>query len=274
MLISAAMTTTSLNLADYYRLNKSRLADSMIRVASGKRFQNPADSISDYFRSQQFRADIKGQQQVQRELSYGSAFLGAAKEVGQSVFEDLGKMKELMDHYYEANTTADEQSADKAVFNAIRNRISDTVDNSFYNDWKVVQNNGAKPLLSIVLDPRDISMTYDISYDANDVTDSTGLTLGASGQAAEQAALQTELDHAASYLAKSVVYSDAVMAHRDMISNKNIRYQESIDNTEKNDDGAEIMNLVRLNLNQQMTVSMLAQSNMFRSGIAALVNAK
>jgi flagellin-like hook-associated protein FlgL len=274
MLISAAMTTTSLNLTDYYRLNQSRLADSMVRVASGKRFQNPADSISDYFRSQQFKADIKGHQQVQRELSYGSAFLDVAKEVGQSVFEDLGKMKELMDHYYDATTTTDEKSADKAVFEAIKNRISDDIENSYYGEWKAVQDNGLTPLLSIVLDPRDISMTYDISYDADDVTDATGLTLGVSGQATEEAALQGQLDRAASYLAKSVVYSDAVMAHRDMLSNKNVRYQESIKNTEKNDDGAEMMNYVRLSLNQQMTVSMLAQSNMFRSGIAALVNAK
>jgi len=274
MLISAAMTTTSLNLTDCYRLNQSRLADSMLRVASGKRFQSPADSISDYFRSRQFRTDIKGNQQVQRELSVGAGLLDAAKEVGGTVFEDLTKMQELMQDYYDITRSADDRAADKIEFNAIKNRIADTIENTYYGDWKLVQDNGATPLLSIVLDPRDISMTYDISYDAGDVSDSTGLTLGVSDRSTEEAALQGQLDHAASYLAKSVVYSDAVMAHRDMISNKNIRYQESIDNTEKNDDGAEMMNLVRLNLNQQMTVSMLAQANMFRSGIAALVSAK
>jgi flagellin-like hook-associated protein FlgL len=274
MLISAAMTTTSLNLTDCYRLNQSRLADSMLRVASGKRFQSPADSISDYFRAKQFKADIKGQQQVQRELSVGAALLDTAKEVGGTVFEDLTKMQELMKNYYDANSTEDERAVNKAEFNAIKNRIADTIENTYYGEWKVVQDNGMTPLLSIVLDPRDISMTYDISYDTDDVTDATGLTLGIFDQATEEAALQGELDHAASYLAKSVVYSDAVMAHRDMISNKSIRYQESIDNTEKNDDGAEMMNLVRLSINQQMTVSMLAQANMFRSGIAALVSAK
>lgn len=274
MLISAAMTTTSLNLTDCYRLNESRLADSMLRVASGKRFQSPAGSISDYFRSQQFRADIKGHQQVQRELSVGAALMDTAKEVGGTVFEDLTKMQELMQDYYNEATTDDERTVDVAEFNAIKNRIADTIKNTYYGNWKLVQDNGAKPLLSIVLDPRDISMTLDISYDAADVTDSTGLTLGVSNQATEEAALQGQLDHAASYLAKSVVYSDAVMAHRDMLSNKNIRYQESIDNTEKNDDGAEMMKLVRLNLNQQMNISMLAQANMFRSGIAALVNPK
>ena len=274
MLISAAMTTTSLNLTDCYRLNQSRLADSMLRVASGKRFQSPADSISDYFRSRQFRTDIKGNQQVQRELSVGAGLLDAAKEVGGTVFEDLTKMQELMQDYYDITRSADDRAADKIEFNAIKNRIADIIENTYYSDWKLVQDNGAKPLLSIVLDPRDISMTYDISYDAGDVTDATGLTLGVSDRATEEAALQGQLDHAASYLAKSVVYSDAVMAHRDMLSNKNINYQECIDNTEKNDDGAEMMNLVRLNLNQQMTVSMLAQANMFRSGIAALVSAK
>ena len=272
MLISADMTTTSLRLSEFYRLNEYRMADNMMRVASGKRFQRPADSIPDYFRSQQFRADIKGQQQVQRELSYGSALTGAAKQIGQEVFEDLGKLQELMDHYYDPATSADERHADQIVFTSIKNRIMDTVDAAAYDEWKLVQDNGATPLMSIVLDPRDISLTYDISYGAEDVTDASGLTLGVGAQADEQAALQTELNHAASFLAKSIVYSDSVMSHRDMLADKNVRYMESLDNTESSDDGAEMMALVRRNMSQQMTVSMMAQANMFRSGIAALVS--
>lgn len=271
MLISADMTATSLRLSEFYRLNEYRIADNMLRVASGKRFQRPADSIPDYFRSQQFRADIKGQQQVQRELSYGSALTQTARQIGQEVFEDLGKLQELMDHYYDPATTADERQGDLAEFNAIRNRIIDTVENAWYDDWKLVQDNGSTPLMRIVLDSRDISLTYDISYDAGDVTDASGLTLGAGAQADEQAALQNELNHAASFLAKSIVYSDAIASHRDMLADKNVRYRESLDNTEAADDGAEMMALARRSLSQQMTVSMMAQANMFRSGIAALV---
>jgi flagellin len=274
MLISAAMTGTSLQLTGFYRLNENLINKSMLRVASGKRFQRPADAIPEYFHSQQFRADIKGHQQIQRELSYGSALLDTAKEVGGTVFEDLTKMQDLMKNYYDADTTADERAAYQIEFNAIKNRIGDTIGNAYYGDWKLVQDNGVTPLMSIVLDPRDISLTYDISYGAEDVTDASGLTLGVGTQAAEQAALQQELNHAASYLAKSVVYSDAIVAHRDMLSNKNLRYMDSIDNNEKTDEGAELMQLTRRNLNQQMTVSMLAQANMFRSGIAGLVSGK
>ena len=274
MLISAAMTGTSLNLTDCYQLNKFRLADSMLRVASGKRVLNPSDSISDYFHSRQFKADIRGYNQVQRELGVGAGLLESAKDVGEFVFEDLNRMKELIQDYYKETTTDDQRAAEVAEFNAIKARIDDTIENAYYGEWKLVEDNGAKPLLSMVLDPRDITVTYDISYDADDVTSAAGLTLGGSDQATEEAALQVQLDRAASYLAKSVVYSDAVMAHRNMISDKSIHYMDSIDNAEKNDDGAEMMNLVRLNLSQQMTVSMLAQSNMFRSGIAALVNTK
>jgi flagellin-like hook-associated protein FlgL len=271
MLISADMTTTSLKLTEHYQLNAFQLSQNMLRVASGKRFQRPADSIPDYFRSQQFRADIRGQEQIQRELSIGSALLGTAKEIGQSVFEDLGKLQELMNHYYDPTTSADERQADRADFSAIKNRIIDTVENAYYDDWKLVQDNGNTPLLSIVLDPRDINMKYDIQYDAGDVTDASGLTLGSGAQAAEEAALQNELDHAASYLAKSIVYSDSVFSHRDMLAGKNVRYLESLDNTEAADDGAEMMALAKRNLSQQMTVSMIAQSNMFRSALAALI---
>ncbi|MBN2035320.1 MAG: hypothetical protein JW768_01125 [Chitinispirillaceae bacterium] len=274
MLISAALNSTSLHLSEIYKLNQLRINDNMVRVATGKRFQYPSDNIPDYFRVHQLRADIKGHQQVQRELSYGAALLDSAKEVGTIVFEDLIKMQELMKEYYDPGRTDDERTADQIQFNVIRQRISDAIDTAYYDGWELVQDNGSTPLLSIILDPRDISQTYDISYDAGDVTDVSGLTLGIGAQAAEEAALQSQLDRAASYLAKSVVYSDAVASHQNLLSLKNIRYLDSIDNVEKADDGAEIMSLVKKNISQHMTVSMMAQANMFRSGIASLVESK
>ncbi|MBN1128829.1 MAG: hypothetical protein JXA71_07575 [Chitinispirillaceae bacterium] len=274
MLISAAMTGTSLQLTGYYRKNERGLQESMLRVATGTRFQRPADAIPDYFRSRQFRADIKGQQQVQRELSFGSALLDSAKEVGTMVFEDLTRMQELMKEYYDDGSSNDERAAAQIEFNVVKNRIIDAVENSYYDKRKLVGDNGAVPLMSIVLDPRDIRVTYDISYGAEDVTDASGLTLGIDTREAEQTALQAELDHAASYLAKSVVYSDAVFSQSSLLAQKNICYRESIENNETTDEGAEIMKLVRRSLNQQMNVAMMAQANMFRAGIAGLVNAK
>jgi flagellin-like hook-associated protein FlgL len=274
MLVSAAMTGTSLQLTGHYRRTEKSIHESMIRVATGTRFQRPADSIAGYFRSQQFRLDIKGQQQIQRELSFGAALLDSAKEVGTTVFEDLTKMQELMKSYRDPNATDDDRTAAQIEFNVIKNRITDTLANAYYDDRKLVADNGATPLMSMILDPRDVSLTYDIIYDGGDVTDATGLTLGIGGQAAEEAALQAQLDHAASYLAKSVVYSDAVASHQGMLAQKNVNYRESVNNNESTDSGAEIMALVRKELNQYMNVSMLAQANMFRSAIAALVNPK
>jgi flagellin-like hook-associated protein FlgL len=274
MLTTAALEVTSLRLSEFYRTNQFVLNDNLLRVASGKRVREPADNSADYFYAHQIRADIKGQQQVRRELAVGGALTDTAKEVGSMVFEDLNRLGEIIQLYYDDNTTDDEKGAYKAEFNAVKNRITDTIANSYYNDYQLVKDYGATPLMKIILDPRDISQTYDISYDAGDVADASGLVVGVTDQATEQTALQDELDKAASYLAKSVVYSDAISAHQNMLAMKNVHYEDNAAAKENADEGAEVMALVKRSLNQQMAVSMMAQANMFKAGIAAIVAKK
>ena len=59
-----------------------------------------------------------------------------------------------------------------------------------------------------------------------------------------------------------------------MLALKNVRYIENADNIENVDEGAEMMALVKKYLNQQMTASMMAQTHIFRAGIAAIVAGK
>jgi flagellin len=273
MLTTAALEITSLRISEFFKNNQHSIQKSLVRVSSGKRFVEPADAVSEYFRTKQIKADIRGLQQIQRELSMGIALTDTAKGVGTTVFEDLTRMQELFKSYYDPRSTTDQRTIDQTEFEVIKNRIADETADAYYDDWKLVKDCGTTPLMSIILDPRDISMTYDISYDAGDVTDVSGLSLGVSDQATEQAALQEQLNHAASYLAKSVVFNDALAMHRDLISQKSITYEGSAENAENIDEGAEIMALVKKNINQQMAVSMLAQANMFRIGIAALAGA-
>jgi flagellin-like hook-associated protein FlgL len=274
MLTTAALDLTSLRLTEVFKANQFHLSDSLVRVASGKRVRDPSDSSVDYFYVHQMRADVRGQEQVMRELTVGGALVNSAIQVGGMVFEDLNRMGEIIKLYYDPNTTDDEKGAYKAEFEAIKNRVMDTIDNSYYGDYQLVKDYGATPLMKIILDPRDISQTFNVSYDSGDVADASGLALGVADQATEQAALQAQLDKAASYLAKSVVYGDSISSHQNMLATKNVRYLQNADEIENADEGAEIMSLIKKSLNQQMTASMMAQAHVFKAGIVAIVGRK
>ena len=270
MLTTAALDLTSLRLSAFYKTNQYAIYDSMTHVASGKRIQQPSDNAADYFHAQHLNADALGLQQVGRELAVGSALLDSAKAVGSSVFDDLTQMGELIKSYYDPSRTADQQAGDKAEFNAARARVTSDVNTAYYDNFKLVADNGSTPLMKIVLDPRDLTATFDISFDAGDVADATGLSIGTSDKATELSALQTQLGKAGSYLAKATVYSDSLAAQHDLTADKVVVYDQAVENTVSGDDGADLMKLTKQNLCQQMAVSMLAQANMFTHAIAAL----
>jgi flagellin-like hook-associated protein FlgL len=274
MLTTAALEVSSLRLTEIFKSNQFDLSNRLARVASGKRVRGPSDNSVDYFYVRQMRADIRGHQQVGRELAVGGALVDMAIDVGGMVFEDVNRLGEIIRLYYDDSTSGEEKDAYRAEFESVKNRIADTISGSYYGDHQLVKDYGATPLMKIILDPRDVGQTYDISYDSGDVADVSGLTLGVTDLAAEQGALQTQLDKAASYLAKSVVYGDSIVSHQNMLAMKNVRYLTNADEIENADQGAEIMALVKKSLNQQMAASMMAQTNMFRAGIAAIVSGK
>ena len=238
MLTSAPLDCASLRLSAFFKINQNVIYNSMIHVASGKRVQQPSDSAADYFYARQMNADAQGLQQVERDMSVGSALLDCAKAVGSSVFEDVTTMKDLIKSYYDPSRTSDEQSADKADFEAIRNRVTSDINTAYYDNWKLVADNGQTPLMKIMLDPRDLSKTFDISFDAGDVTDVSALTIGGSGKAAELAALETQLGKAGNYLAKATVYSDDLASQHDLTADKVVYYSQSAQDAEGGNLGA------------------------------------
>jgi flagellin-like hook-associated protein FlgL len=271
MLTTAALELTSLRLAGFYKVNQSNINENMVRVASGQRFSQPSDDGVDYFHVRSMDADRQGLAYVQRNIRIGGALAAAAKEAGTMVFEDIYRMQEIVKSYYNPNSTDDERTTDQIEFDTVKNRVTSEIATTRYNGRKLVDDSSADPLVRIQLDPRDRTSTYEIRYGATDVADVSGLTLGVSDQATESAALQDQLNKAASYLAKTNVFSDALATYDDLTERKSVQYGNSMKNTAAVDEGGEIMALVKRNICQQMAVSMMAQAAMFRAGVASII---
>jgi flagellin len=265
--------TTSVLLANFYNINQYQLNQSMVNISSGKRFQTPADNAVDYFHAAKMRSNVSGLQQSNRDIAGAVATLDVAKAVGTSVYNDLSHLNDLVNTYYDDGTTDDQKTAITADFNSTKSRIENTINDSSYNNRKLVAATGDTPLTQVILDPSNVADTYQATYDAGDVADASGLTLGVTDKATEQAAVETEFDKASSYLAKTTVYSDSLKAYYDMNGQTEATYEKNAEDTENIDGGAASMELVKQQLCQQMTVSMMAQANMNRSSVLTLIGA-
>lgn len=270
MLTTAALDRTSLYLAGFYDNNQSNINNTMVQVASGKRFSQPSEGAADYFHVSSMNADLKGLDYIQQNLRTGSALIDTVKQAGNTVFEDISHMQDLMKSYYNPTSTDDERTTDQVEFETTKNRVMSEIATTYYDGRKLIDDSSANPLKTIQLDPHDRSSTYTINFDAGDVADVLGLTLGVSDQATESAALQGQLNKATSYMAKTNVYSDSLATYDGLTEQKSVQYRNSVSNTENVGEGDDIMAIVRQNISQQMTVSMMAQANMYRIAVAAV----
>lgn len=266
--------TASIFLANFYNANQSRLNDNLVRISSGKRFQSPGIHAADYFHAAAMRNDVSGLQSINREIVGATGMLKVAEQVGQSVFDDITRLKEIVKQYYFPATTDEEKTGLGIEFNTIKTRIVNAIGVANYDGKKLIADNGATPLRRVVLDSRDVSQTLDISYNAGDVADVGALAIGVTDQATELDAVEVQLGKSISYLAKTTVYAESLTAFYNMNNKKAITCSQNAEDTENIDGGAEAMELSKRQICQQMTVSMMAQANMVRSSVLALLGIK
>jgi flagellin len=265
-----SLDTTSYLLANTYRINTARLNESMARVSSGNRLMTPSDDVRDFFRVKAFKSDLVDLSEVQNQISYGQGFMKAADQLGGAVLGDLQKMQEYLRQYY---STGDPivQNASKAQFNAFRDKVNGAIDSGYYSGKKLIADGNGTPAVTVLLDGRHVSSTFNIEYGAGEKADASGLTIGATDFATESEALQTQLDRVGNYLARTTAYTDALDVYSTLTSKKIATYQQGVQDMQDDDQGAQMMKETKASISVQMTVSMMAQSNMIQSSVLNLL---
>jgi len=178
-------------------------------------------------------------------------------------------MQQLVNSYYAAGPTAAQQGVDAAQFTALQQQIAATIGSADYDGTQVISANNGAPLWSSMIDPSDPTHQLAITYDPSDIVDASGLTLGASGQASESAALQAQVDAASSYLAKTTNYTDMIDDQNDLMSGNIATLNQTVSNEQGADEGAAMMALSTQNIYSQSAMSMLAQANTDRTNTFA-----
>jgi flagellin len=271
--------TTSIRLASAYNANNQLLADTLTRIASGKKISRPSDDFTGYLRSNRLQNDVDSYTKIKENLTSAKAVTGTAVEVGNSIYEDLVKMKDLLTSYYNTADSADdneERSAIQTEFNAVKNNLTSYISNTKYSGTTVYS---AATLETVSLDP-DGTGQLAITFAAGDIAvpatpTLTGFVVGdaattATNQTSELAALNTQITAATSYLVKAQSYDKSV--------DRQLRVSDTIIQSKQSaislitdiDEVSEMNKQTDLMIRQQASISMLAQAQLSRSAITRL----
>ena len=268
MMSGIPISVVSGRLSAFYKTNENELFDSLIRVASGKRVASPSDSSTDFFHAKKFNRVYSDSERTRNDVSEVSAMLDVGVHVGEKVFTDMSKMRQLVDDYYNPNTTQEEKNVMKVDFAALIKEVNASINNGIYDGKKMVQDTSVTgPLKSVNLDPGNLSQTFSISFTAQQVADPTALTLGTDTQGNETAAVQAEFDKAGSYLASASAYSRGIKSQYNLLSQKMAVSKAVESNITDADMGLEMAKATMLSIRHQSTAAMMAQANNTRASI-------
>ena len=265
----SSMTLTSLRIGNYYNSSKTALSNSLEKLSSGIKYRAPKDGVAEYMSLDKMKGDHRGYTHIQRGLKQTMAIMGTAEEVGTLVQSDIAELKQLTEDYWNAEPGSTDQTNINGKFTALASSITTLMDSAFANGKDLIQ---AGTLTSVMLNPNKIDQTLDITYDAGDIADTSGLTVnGGADLDSSMALIDAEFDKSTSYLSKTTGYIhslDSQLRVTDAIMENNEAMRSTLNTI---DDAAEMSKYVTNDIRQQASLSMLSQANMIRGGVLKLI---
>ena len=166
----------SSQLASIYNTGNQQLASTLTKIASGKKFQNAAEDLLGFIRSNKLSTEISGYQKVKENLTEFKTLTSAAVQAGGAIYEDLTKLKTLAQQY-ESAADDDQKAEYKAEFDSLKTKISKTLGNSKVDGKDIMQT--TESIASVVLNPQGNSTLTMQFTNVSSSTDIDALELAA-----------------------------------------------------------------------------------------------
>lgn len=272
MFTGITLSVTGSHIANFAKRNESDLASSLIKMATGKKINNPSDSLSDFFCSEDLQRSSNYSNALKQGINEGIAFTDVASSAGETIFTSISDMREMVTRYYRPETDDDEKVALRMEFDSLKKTVQTVKNVSRYDGQLLISTNGGVPFKKISIDARDLNKTVDIAFDAQDIADVGGLTLGTTDEATETAGVLAELGKAGSYLAKASAAFRGLNAHLNLTNNKVLTETETSRRMVEADMGSEYVQSMNRSIRNEASMSMLAQANMNRMAVIRIFN--
>jgi len=257
----------SSQIASVYSKGEQRLADTLTRIASGKKFQSAAEDMVGFLRAKGLQADIDGYDEVTKNLTEFKSYTAAAVDTGSSVYESLVEMKDIATKYA-ATTDTDLKAEYVSEFNALKTEVASMLDNSYVDGVKVTTT--GSDLVTVNLDP-DAKGTLELNFtsNANSAT-IAAFDIAAATDPTTAADVQTEIDNALSYLSQAKAY-DGIAERQINLTATIVASKEAVMSMITDiDEAEETNNALDQSIRQQAAMSMMSQANLSRQAILKL----
>jgi flagellin-like hook-associated protein FlgL len=262
MIIGGSPITISQSIAAAYNANNQTLAETLARIALGKKVDKPSDDFVGYVRAQNYTADISTYEQVKQDITNIKSLTAAMQDVGNTMYQGIEQLRAYA-RKYAATTDPDEQQAYTEKFDALKTSLDNTITASTYDNNGVVT-----PLYQT---GSHGTVTVDATGTALDIT-ITNAVASPGGLAVTDgdANFNTELSAAASYLVQAEGFGkvlDLQSKLADTIINSKEAAKGMITDI---DDVKEINKATELQIRAQAGVAMLSQANVARAALVRL----
>jgi flagellin len=265
-MISTNYSVASL-LSNIYNTNATAMSQSLSKIASGKRIQDPSDDFAGYLKASVFQADITGYTDIKAGLQNGKGLTDYAKTTGNQIVEDLTDMKALAKQWAAANAAnandTDTLDGLQSKYDAIVTRIADLKTNATYNGTAVY---AASSLGTYQVNAEDNSLVVDVNIanvaneaNVNDITDANAVT-----------DIQTELVEAAKFVSQADSFGKEISNYMKLADVAVTSKQAAMSAITDIDEVKEMAALTNLQVRQQASVSMMSQANASQAAIARL----
>lgn len=270
-MVNALYSSAADRIAAFYTTNGMALKKDMIHVSSQRSVIKPQDNSADFFRIEKIERESRDIQRTRRELGGALGLIEVAQQAGTYVFDDIKRMKELVEFYYRDETSSQEKDQYGLEFDAIKRRVTDQIASATYNGKQLIADtSSADPLISVQLDANNLSQLFEVEFDAGDVADVTALDITV-GEENALAAVEGEMGKAGSYLAKISAYQQGLYA-QDAIGATKILENEKVDESIGGLDNATAISAFFMKyIRQQSASAMLVQANMTKENVLKLL---
>ena len=250
-------------LTTIYNSNNQAIADSLTRIASGKRVHVPSDDFAGYARASSLQSDATAYEAIKQNILEVKGVADYASEVGNDLVEDFDRLKELQDLYTKASGDSVKQAAYSAEYDATINRINDVIDDSYYDDVQIYR--AGVLLKSVELNPENSSLAIDIQATA--VGDTASISNIANADASD---IQNEINNAQVYVAEMESFATLLQRQYNLTDTIISSKESTISAIVDIDEVKELSALTMLQVRQEATISMLAQANILQGYAAQL----
>jgi len=270
-------TSAAYQLSGYYKTNKQDLADSLIRLVSGKKMSRPSDDIGTYLRAQSLQSQYDSWQPVKDNLSNWSSAMDATADAADAVYELVDRMKELVNL---SNQTADDDL--KRAYNTEFHQLADDVRNTIYttefNDYSVLL--GGSPMATVNLDPTggnqlDLNIPEIIDETSSGhVTDLVNANIGPAAEGGDTtaalSAVSAAITDTRAFQGTVSGYKRSLQAHVNIADSIMQNSQSAKSSLTDTNEIEEIMTFAALDIRRQTIMAMLAQGNVSQDGMLML----